>query len=167
MRRSPLLALLAVLSIPCGASAYFDVELEGNRHIFGDEYVARGDKLLIFGPSGEVEVDRAAVRTIQERSGSLAADVERSSTRGENAAAGAPPSIAPPVAAAPAKDPAERDRELAHRLINTRLDRLAAEQRGDDEAQKKLDKQIGTLQAERLENWKKLQTPPGARASAD
>ena len=46
--------------------------------------------------------------------------------------------------------------DLEAGILHMRLNRLAATQRGDDEALKKLDKQIKSLQGERETNWKKL-----------
>lgn len=56
----------------------------------------------------------------------------------------------------PAKDPATRDRSLAHQLMDLRLNRLAAKQHGDAETMERLAKEIDKLQGERTTNWKKL-----------
>jgi hypothetical protein len=168
MKRSPIrLALFAAALAARAAFAYVDVELDGGHHMIGDSYVAQGDKLVIYRPSGAVEVDRAAVRSIQEHSGSAAGDVQSFSVPSKPAPSSPTspkPRVAPP---APAKDPAERERELGRQLVTTRLDRLAAEQRGDEEAQKDLEKQIRTLTAERQANWKKLHPPDSENPSTD
>ena len=65
------------------------------------------------------------------------------------------------------RDPKARDGELAHELLEMRLNRLAAKQRGDDETLKTLDKEIKTRQAERESIWKKLEPTSGDSGSAD
>jgi hypothetical protein len=72
-----------------------------------------------------------------------------------------------PATAANPKDPQARDHELATELIDIRLNRLAAMQRGDDAAMKKLDKEIKTLQADRQGNWQKLHPGADGAASSD
>jgi hypothetical protein len=80
----------------------------------------------------------------------------------EPPAAAPPPAPAQAAVSAPAasspviKDPKERENELARQLMFVRLDRLAASQRGDQETLKKLDKEIGSLQKERIQNYKKI-----------
>jgi hypothetical protein len=64
--------------------------------------------------------------------------------------------VPPPAAKVETKDPQEREHQLAHQLIHVRLDRLAASQRGDQDTMKKLDQEIGALQKERIENYKKI-----------
>jgi hypothetical protein len=161
-RISPLVAVLLSWSLAPGVShAYVDIELEGNRHVIGDSYVDQGGKLVVYRPSGAVEVDRASVRSIHERSGDMPSAVQRFAVPDAAAPASASaPSTGAPSAGVHSKDPQARDRELATKLIDIRLNRLAAMQRGDDAAMKKLDKEINTLQGERTGNWKKLH--PGA-----
>lgn len=169
----PLSALLfaAALSPPL-ARAYVDVELEGNRHIVGDSYAVEGTKLMVYRSSGNVEVDRSAVLAIHERPGDAPTDVQRPVARSESAPAAAAPSSRSSdggVEAAPSThttDPAAREEELGRSLMNLHLDRLAARQRGDDEALRKLDSEIGKLQTERKQNWKKLH-PDAAGESAE
>jgi hypothetical protein len=63
---------------------------------------------------------------------------------------------APRATLAETKDPKERDQQLSQQLMHMRLDRLAASQRSDQETMKKLDKEIGSLQKERIQNYKKI-----------
>ena len=124
--------------------AYVDIELEGNRHIVGDSYQSDGDKLTVFRPSGAIDVPRSSVRSIQQLPGALPS--------AQDAAASSGPSA---KAASSVKDPGQRDRDLAYQLLDIRMQRLTAQQRGDDAAMKTLDAQIKTLQGERNSPSKK------------
>jgi hypothetical protein len=148
------------LSVP-PALAYVDIELDGGSHVKGESYSSSPEtgKLIVYRPSGAIEIDRSKVRSIREVDGSLTDDAALS----QPSAATAPAAPVAPVSVAPAstapqqtKDPKERDRQLSHQLINMRLDRLAASQRGDQETMNKLDKEIGSLQKERIDNYKKI-----------
>jgi hypothetical protein len=143
------------------SAAYVDVELEGGAHVKGESYSSSPEsgKLVVYRPSGAIEIDRSKVRSIREVDGSLTEDAALS----QPSAAMAPAAPVAPVSAAPAsaapkqtRDPKERDRELSHQLMHMRLDRLAASQRGDQDTMKKLDKEIGSLQKERIDNYKKV-----------
>ncbi len=158
------------------SNAYVDIELDGNRHVIGEYYSAQGDKVVVYRPSGAIEVDRAAVRSIQERSGAMPAEVH--SAPSGAATSSAVPSSAVPSSAAPSggvgastqtvvKDPKARDEELAHELLEIRLNRLAAKQRGDDETMKTLDKEIKTRQGERESIWKKQEQASGNSGSTE
>jgi len=162
MPRSLLVLLLASCFAPVLGHAYVDVELEGGRHVIGEYYTTDAAKLTVYRPSGAIEVDRATVRAIREPSGDMPAEVQSASSAPARTDSSAAAISSPHASAAPVKDPAQRENELAHQLVDTRLDRLAAMQRGDDEAMKKLDKQIKNLQGERQENWKKLHPPSDA-----
>lgn len=139
------------------AHAYVDVELDGGRHVIGQYYTDQGGKLTVFRPSGAIELDRKSIRSIQEPPGDMPSEVIGTVS---DAPAATAASVASPgghtVTESKAKDPEARERELGHQLVNMRLDRLAATQRGDNDAVKKLDKQINSLQGERQSNWKKL-----------
>jgi hypothetical protein len=167
-----LFAALAVSLLGTGMSyAYVDVELDGNRHVIGESYSAAGDKVIVYRPSGAVEVDRAAVRSIQERSGEMPAEVHSASS-GVAPSSGSPSSGAAPSGVGAStqttlKDPKAREEELAHQLIEMRLNRLAAKQRGDDETIKALDKEIKTRQGERESIWKKQEQASADSGSAD
>jgi hypothetical protein len=148
------------LSVP-SAHAYVDIELDGGSHVKGESYSSSPEsgKLVVYRPSGAIEIDRSKVRSIREVDGSLTEDAALS----RPSAAMAPAAPVAPVSAAPAsaapqqtRDPKERDRELSHQLMHMRLDRLAASQRGDQDTMKKLDKDIGSLQKERIDNYKKV-----------
>jgi len=150
---------------------YVDIELDGNRHVIGESYSAAGDKLVVYRPSGAIEVDRAAVRSIQERSGEMPAEAHSVSS-GVATSSGGPSSGAASAGVGATtqttvKDPKARDEEVAHELLDMRLNRLAAKQRGDDETIKKLDKEIKTRQTERESIWKKLEATSGDSGSAD
>jgi len=161
-------ALLSLGLAPTASMAYVDIELEGNRHVIGDSYADQGGKLVVYRPSGAVEVDRALVRSIHERSGDMPSDVQRFAVPEAAAPASASaPSTGAPSAGVRSKDPQARDRELATKLIDIRMNRLAAMQRGDDAAMKKLDKEINTLQGERTGNWKKLHPVADGDTSSD
>jgi hypothetical protein len=158
----PLIAALLVSGIaPSLGRAYVDVELDGGRHVIGQYYTADGAKLTVYRPSGAIEVDRASARAITEKPGDMPAEVRSGADVPPTTASNAVSAKSAPAIAAPAKDPAERDRQLGHQLIHMRLNRLAALQRGDDEAMKKLDGQINTLQGEWQANWKKLHPSDG------
>jgi len=153
---------IGALAMPvCAAHAYVDIELDSGSHIKGESYSSSPDsgKLVVYRPSGVMEIDRSKVRTIREVEGSLTEDAALS----QPSAATVPATPLAPVSAAPAstasqqtKDPKERDVELSHQLMNMRLNRLAASQRGDQDTMKKLDKEIGSLQKERIDNYKKV-----------
>ena len=161
-------ALLSWSLAPSASLAYVDIELEGNRHVIGDSYADQGGKLVVYRTSGAVEIDRSSVRSIHERSGDMPSDVQRFAVPDTAAPASASaPSTGAPSAGVHSKDPQARDQELATKLIDIRLNRLAAMQRGDDAAMKKLDKEINTLQGERTGNWKKLHPGADAGTSSD
>jgi hypothetical protein len=139
--------------------AYVDVELEGGAHVKGDSYSSSSEtgKLIVYRPTGAIEIDRSKVRSIREVEGSLsepAAPSQPSATVASTAPSKAAPP--PPPTLPETKDPKERDQQLSQQLMHMRLDRLAASQRGDQETMKKLDKEIGSLQKERIENYKKI-----------
>ncbi len=144
-----------MLGVPAG-HAYVDVELNSGSHVKGESYSSEGGKLVVYRPSGAVELDRSTVRSIREMEGSSNYEVAPASPAASAAPAAAAPAPAPPMARVETKDPKERDSELSHQLMHMRLDRLAASQRGDQETLKKLDKEIGSLQKERVENYKKV-----------
>jgi hypothetical protein len=148
------------LSVP-SAHAYVDIELDGGSHVKGESYSSSPEsgKLVVYRPSGAIEIDRSKVRSIREVEGSLSEPAALS----QPSAAMAPAAPVAPVSAAPAsaapqqtRDPKERDQQLSHQLMHMRLDRLAASQRGDQDTMKKLDKEIGSLQKERIDNYKKV-----------
>lgn len=159
MARTFALTLAASLLGASMSLAYVDVELEGGRHVKGESYSAEAGKLVVYKPSGAVEIDRSTVRSIREVEGSLD---EPAAAPAESSAAAASPAPAkaaapPPAASHPVtEDPKERENELARQLMFIRLDRLAASQRGDQETLKKLDGEIGSLQKERIQNYKKI-----------
>jgi len=151
--------------------AYVDVELDGNRHVIGESYSSVGDKVTVYRPSGAIEVDRAVIRSIQERSGEMPAELHSTSS-GSATSSAAPRSGAPSGGVGAStettvKDPKARDEELSHELINMRLNRLAAKQRGDDETMNTLDKEIKTRQSERESIWKKQGQASGESGSTD
>jgi hypothetical protein len=151
--------------------AYVDIELEGNRHVVGESYSAEGDKVVVYRPSGAIEVNRAAVRSIQERSGAMPAEVQSAPSGGPTSSAvpssGASSAGAGVSTQSTVKNPKARDEELAHELLEMRLNRLAAKQRGDDETLKALDKEIKTRQGERESIWKKQEQASGQSGFAD
>jgi hypothetical protein len=153
-----LIVTVAVSALaPFAGEAYVDVELNSGRHVIGQSYTDQGGKLIVFRPSGAIELDRTSVRSIQEPAGDMPSEV--GVTASSLPVVDAVGTSAPKGQAGTATrtiDPATRERELAHQLIDVRLNRLAATQRSDDEAIKKLDKQIKSLQGEREANWKKL-----------
>ena len=157
-------AAIAALTLSApSAHAYVDIELDGGSHVKGESYSSSPDtgKIVVYRPSGAIEIDRSKVRAIREMEGSLIDDAARSQPSAATAPA-APiasvPAATAPSTAAPVqtKDPKERDRELSHQLMHMRLDRLAASQRGDQDTMKKLDKEIGSLQKDRIDNYKKV-----------
>lgn len=169
MKLGSYLVLIGVgIIIPRAVLAYVDVELDGNRHMIGDSCETKGDKLVIYRPSGAIEVNKAEVRSVQEREGTAAGDLQSSSIPD-------PPSQssgnAPTVHAAtrsPEKDLAKRDGAVVHQMIMLRLDRLGAVNRHDDTAVKNFDKQLKTLDAEHKETSKKLrEASEGSHAAAD
>jgi len=150
------------LSAP-SAHAYVDIELDGGSHVKGESYSSSPEtgKLVVYRPSGAIEIDSSKVRSIREVGGSLTDDAARSQPSAATApaapVASVPAATAPSIAApVQTRDPKERDRELSHHLMHMRLDRLAASQRGDQDTMKKLDKEIGSLQKERIDNYKKI-----------
>jgi hypothetical protein len=141
--------------------AYVDIELDSGSHVKGESYFSEGDRIMVYRPGGAIEVDRAKVRAIREVEGSLndtVAPAQPSAAAPSTMAPSAAAKIAPalPAALPETKDPKQRDNELSHQLMHMRLDRLAASQRGDEETMKKLDKEIGSLQKERIKNYKKI-----------
>jgi hypothetical protein len=155
-------AAIAVLTLSVlSAHGYVDIELDGGSHVKGESYSSppESGKIVVYRPSGAIEIDRSKVRSIREVGGSLIDDAAIS----QPSAAMAPAAPVASVPAAPSsavpqqtKDPKERDTELSHHLMHMRLDRLAASQRGDQDTMKKLDKEIGSLQKERIDNYKKI-----------
>ena len=162
-RTFPVIVTFAACAVaPATAQAFVDVELDGGRHLIGESYSADGEKIVVYRPSGNLEFDRASVRSIHEREGVMPIDVPKLDVPSAPGSS-QPPSGAPTGApSARSTDPAAHDEALAHRLIDLRLNRLAAKQRGDDQTQQKLDKEIGTLQTERTDNWKKLHPGDGS-----
>jgi hypothetical protein len=171
-------AALAVGILGAATShAYVDIELDGNHHVIGESYSAAGGKVIVYRPSGAIEVDRAAIRSIQERSGAMPAEVHSVSSGTATSSRGASSSGDASLGAVSAgsgattqtsvKDPKARDEQLARELIQMRLNRLAAKQRGDDETIKALDKEIKTRQSERESIWKKQEPSSGDVGSAD
>ena len=161
---------LLVWGFASAAGAYVDIELEGGRHVIGESYSADGQRLTVYRPSGVLELDRSTVRSIQERAGNMGGDMQSSSLPAADGSGAPAPGAHKDTTAlshAVAKDPEAREHELAHSLIDTRLERLAAMQRGDDATIKKLDKEINKLQTERQSNWKKLHPEAGRETSSD
>jgi len=146
MRRTPITVFVFASSclLAAPALAYVDVELDGGRHIVGDSYQSDGEKVTVFRPSGALDVPRNSVRSIQQLPGAL----PNANDAGASASSG-PSSGGSGRATASIKDPGQRDRDLAYQLLDIRMQRLTAQQRGDDAAMKKLDAQIKTLQGER------------------
>ena len=171
MKSAPSAALAVWILGAATSYAYVDIELDGNHHVIGESYSAAGDKLVVYRPSGAIEVDRATVRSIQERAGEMPAEVHSVSSGGSTSSGGPSSSAASAGVSAttqsPPKDPKARDEELAHQLLDMRLNRLAAKQRGDDDTINKLDKEIKTRQAERESIWKKEKPASGDNGSAD
>ena len=158
-RAFALWVLVASALAPVAVRAGVDVELEGNRHVLGSSYTDEGGKLVVSRPSGAVEIDRASVRSIRQYDGDAAADQQALAAPHSGAsspAASAPDAVSSAATQIRAKDPEARDRELGSRLMKMRIERLAAAQRGDHEAAKKLEKDIQKFQGERNTNWKKL-----------
>jgi len=150
---------------PLAGQAYVDVELDSGRHVIGQYYTDQGGKLTVFRPSGAIELDRASVRSIQEPPGDMPSETGTASGAASADAEEAAAAKSQTVATTHPLDPTAREHEISRKLINVRLDRLAATQRGDDEAVKKLDKQIKSLQGERSSNWKKLHPDDGKETS--
>jgi hypothetical protein len=141
------------------SDAYVDVELEGGAHVKGDSYSSSSEtgKLIVYRPSGAIEIDRSKVRSIREVEGSLSEPAAPSQPSATVASTAPAKTAAPlPATLGETKDPKERDQQLSHQLMHMRLDRLAASHRGDEETMKKLDKEIGSLQKERVKNYKKI-----------
>ena len=158
-RSFALSVLFAAALAPVAVRAGVDIELEGNRHVLGSSYTDQGGKLIVYRPSGAVEVDRASVRSIRQYDGDAAADKQALALPQSGASApavSAPDALSSATTPVRAKDPEARDRELGARLMKMRIDRLAATQRGDHDAAKKLEKDIQKFQGERNTNWKKL-----------
>jgi len=59
------------------AHAYVDIELNNGRHVVGESYGRQGEKLIVYRHLGAIEIDRGAVRSIQERTGEMPAEAQR------------------------------------------------------------------------------------------
>jgi len=111
-------AAIAALTLNvASAQAYVDIELDGGSHVKGESYSSSPEsgKLVVYRPSGAIEIDRSKVRSIREVDGSLTEDAALS--RPSAATAPAAPIASVPAATAPStaapvqtKDPKERER---------------------------------------------------------
>ena len=141
-------AFAALISSP--AAAWVDVELDNGRHVIGESVQPQGDKLVVYRPIGAIEVDQKTVRSIQQRSGEMPADAQRNLAPSVSATLESPdsPSASLPATSA-ATDPDSRRREITTKLFEVYRLRLAAKNRGDDEAFQKYEKESKQLEHER------------------
>jgi hypothetical protein len=159
MARAVALVVVAWMLGAPSSDAYVDVELDGGAHVKGDSYSSSSEtnKIIVYRPTGAIEIDRSKVRSIREVEGSLDELPAPSQSSAPMASTAPAKAVAAPRATlAETKDPKERDQQLSQQLMHMRLDRLAASQRSDQETMKKLDKEIGSLQKERIQNYKKI-----------
>jgi hypothetical protein len=142
---------LAAAAVPVSATAYVDVELANGRHVIGESAQTQGTKLVVYRPSGNLEVDQATVRSIQERSGTMPAEPAgpKSGSETPEADSSAPSSPTGHRPPATAKDAAAREREITNKLFEVYRYRLAAMNREDKAAFEKLDKESKQLENER------------------
>jgi hypothetical protein len=169
MMRNPVplvaVATVAYALVPALSIAYVDVELDNGRHVAGESYEDRGDKVVVHRPLGAIEVDRATVRSIRELSGEMPADVQRNLSPAAAAALQSSSSQAQPSrggAAVASTDPQARQREITAKLFEVYRVRLAAKNRGDDAEFQKLDKEATQLENERAKVAGKNKSSDGA-----
>jgi hypothetical protein len=165
------IALVATIAAVAGclaassASAYVDVELTNGRHVIGDSYTDAGVKLIVYRPLGAVEVDSATVRAVHEKDGAMPSD--RQSTV---AAPSAPSSPSSPVVASlssTATGPEERAQEITQKLFEVYRFRFAAQNRGDQQAFQKYDKEAKQLEQERAAARSKAKSETGKSETSE
>ncbi len=152
---------VAIAASMLGASmshAYVDIELDGGRHVKGESYSADAGKLVVYKPSGAVEIDRSTVRSIREVEGSLNETAPRPRhlpprwlLRRQRKRRHRLPRLPPQT-----KDPKERENQLARQLMYIRLDRLAASQRGDRETAEEARQGDRLAPEGAIKNYKKI-----------
>jgi len=167
MRSVSHLVLIGAAAVVCTffakpASAYVDIELNNHQHVLADSYRAEGNKLIVYRPSGGMEIDRATIKSIQERDGELPREAPRAATAEEPAATDASPQPAAAAPRAAPSDPRHRDNELSRRLIYIYGDRLAAKNRGDKQEVERLEKEAKPLERERAALQKALESKNSA-----
>jgi len=88
-------AAIAALTLNvASAQAYVDIELDGGSHVKGESYSSSPEsgKLVVYRPSGAIEIDRSKVRSIREVDGSLTEDAALSRPSAATAPAAVPES---------------------------------------------------------------------------
>ncbi|MGH7819760.1 MAG: hypothetical protein ACREQ9_08305 [Candidatus Binatia bacterium] len=145
-----------------GAQAYFEVELTTGGTVLASSYTEAGAKLLLYRPSGVLEVDRTAVKEIRERSGAVP---EAAAPKPIAEPAPAPVrqqkaeivESAPSVVIPQGEDPAKVERALTMKLILANRDMLFARNAGEDEKSlEKRKKEIERIQKQRETIQKQL-----------
>ena len=148
---SSLLALAVLyLFVPSRAIAYFEIELRDGGKVLADSYRVEGEKLLVFRGEIALELDRGAVKAIQDRN-SDPAPVDSPAAVASAPATAPEPSARPSIEnAAVPKDPTALENNLTRKLILSNRDLLFAENRGeDDESIRKRKEEIKKLQKDR------------------
>lgn len=149
-------SLLASLLGLARVEAYVEVELDSGRVIVGNVFQDKERTIVVYAPSGTVEIDRAKVRRVEEHAGNLPAIVAAPPPPAPSVVSGRLPTRPPGTFDRDEKDPAVRDDGLARRLIFLYRDRAMAMNHGDRQAVDALTSQIEALEAER--------TPPAEPA---
>ncbi|MGH7857192.1 MAG: hypothetical protein ACREQY_07640, partial [Candidatus Binatia bacterium] len=163
--RSAVLAGALGLLQSGGAEAYFEIELASGGTVLANSYTESGAKLHLYRPSGVLHVDRAAVKEIREREGTVP---ESAMPKPAAVAAVAPIApkaqpkgeiveYAPSVVVPEGEDPAKVEQALTMKLILANRDLLFARNGGEDEkALEKRKKEIEQIQKQRESVQKRL-----------
>ncbi len=152
--------LFGVAVVP-GAQAYVSVEMDNGRVVVGNVYQELERKIVVFSPSGAVELERAKVRRIDEHEGNVPADLAGPSTPLKSPAvvSGRVPERPKPTSGKDEKDPKKRDDTIARQLIFLYRDRAMARNNKDLAAVDLLNTRIQELEAERSAEPGKSETP--------
>lgn len=150
-RRIIAASLLASLFGLARVEAYVEVELDSGRVVVGNVFQERERTIVVYSPSGSVEIDRAKVRRVEEHVGNLPSITapSRPLPPAPSVVSGRLPKRPPESFGRDEKDPAIRDEKLARQLIFLYRDRAMAMNHNDRQAVDALTAQIEALEAER------------------
>jgi len=154
MKARSTLFLAALCLAPAMAHAYFEIDLASGGTILAESYVEEGDQLHVYRPAGELRVDRAKVREIREREGSLVSTQPKAKPAEEKPAVAAAPAEALPT---DQEDLTKAELKLTREIILGHRNLLFARNGGAEEADlKERKKQLDAMEERRQDMRKQL-----------
>lgn len=158
--RIPLCLALAALGFifPAPGWSYFEIELQDGGRVLADSYRVEGEKVLVYRGEIALELEKSAVKAIQDRGGDRTPALSSPPAAGEVSAATPQPVGLSNLRAGPTpRDLTALENELTRKLILSNRDLLFAQNRGEDEeAIRKRKDEIQRLQKDREELRKRL-----------